>query len=286
MDMKAILTLIMATYVLAGSPVTISQFSNSLENELGLKLGRLDDVVQRIRIRKPNALERWMMNKSGAEATYNDKTNTIVLRDKNWRGNRIVAKGDFEKGREYEFNILSSTIFHELMHADFDVLIKGSNSASDIALKSAQSWFSRNTRGVNAHIAAHEFFGYTASDLVFGINSHIQDILLAHGINWVKGTCFGENGLKKIKDRLFKDGEVRFIDTIKKNNYALFLTPSSIFIKGKPIELKNYNFPDKIRNDVYQHFVDYYGAPKKSADLINFIEGRYGKLLRECFQNI
>ncbi len=286
MDMKSILTLLLSTYVLASSPVAISDFSNSLENELGLKLSRLDDVVRKIRVRKPNVFEKWLMNKSGAEATYNDKTNTIVLRQKNWRGDRIVSSSDFPTGQEYQFTILASTIFHELMHADFDVLIKGSRTRSDIALKNTQRWFSQNIPGVNAHIAAHEFFGYTASDLILGIKSKLQDIYMAHGINSYKNTCFGKKGLKRIKDRLFPDGDIHFKDTLKISSFASVFTPNTIFVKGKDFNIKDKNFPDSYRKDVYQHFVDNYHAPKNSSDLLEIATREYGELLQKCFEGI
>lgn len=286
MDMKALLTLLITTYVLAASPATISQFSNSLEKSHGLKLGRLDDVAQKVRIRKPNFFEKWMMNKSGAEATYNDKTNTIVLREKNWRGNRIVGLSDFPMGQKYQFTILASTVFHEMMHADFDVLIKNSNSRSAIALKNVENWFRKNIRGVNAHVAAHEFFGYTASDIITGLNMDIQDILMNHGINYQQKRCFGKKGLKRIKDRLFPSGDIRFVDTKNVSQYSLKLTPRSVFIKGKGIDLKGTSFPDSYRAGIYEHFIVEYGAPKSSKDLLDFLEREYGDLLRRCYQDV
>ncbi|MFG1492058.1 hypothetical protein ABMA75_00730 [Halobacteriovorax sp. ZH4_bin.1] len=286
MDMKSILTLLLSTYVLGASPVTISEFSNSLENELGLKLSRLDDVVQKVRVRKPNVFEKWLMNKSGAEATYNDKTNTIVLREKNWRGRRIVSLSDFPKGQEYQFSILASTIFHELMHADFDVLIKGSRTRTDIALKNTQRWFSQNIPGVNAHIAAHEFFGYTASDLILGIKSKLQDIYLAHGINSYKNTCFGRRGLERIKKRLFPDGDIQFKDTLNIPNFAKEFTPDTIFVKGQDINIKDKKFPESFRNEVYRHFVENYHAPATSQDLLEIARRQYGNLLQKCFEDI
>lgn len=284
--MKAILSLLFATYVLAASPVTISEFSDSLDKHFGLNSSRLDSVISKVRIRKPNAFERWMMNKSGAEATYNDKTNTIVLREKNWRGNRIVGASDFPQSRKYEFDILASTIFHELMHADFDVLVKGSRSTTEEALSRTQDWFRANARGTKSLIATHEFFGYTASDLIIGVKSNIQDLLLAHGINSIKNSCFGEKGLARIKARLFPDGDIRFKDTLNIVDYSKRFTPSSIFIKGKGLDLNELNFPDHLRRDVYEHFVKYYQAPRSSADLLDTLEREYGNLLRECYSNL
>ena len=198
-------------------------------------------------------------------------------------GVRVISLEDFPREQSYRFSIFASTIFHELMHADFDVLIKRSNSRADIVLSNTQKWFSKNAPRFNAHIAAHEFFGYTASDIIYGIQTQTQDTLMAHGINHIKKECFPVKALKRIKKRLFKDGNIHFKDLERISDYSPRFTPSTVFVKGKSIDLVKLKMPRSIRSSIYQIFVDHYNAPSSSLELINRLEKKYGALLRKCY---
>jgi hypothetical protein len=61
---------------------SLNLFQKELEESLMLDLSHLDRVTNKIRIKKAKGFQLWMMNKMGAEATYNDVTNLILLRPK------------------------------------------------------------------------------------------------------------------------------------------------------------------------------------------------------------
>ena len=246
------------------------QFSSQLEERLLIDLSHLETVEQRVKIRKPNVLERWWMNKSGAEATYNDKTNVIILREKNFRNNRIVSRNDFTGNQRFSFIVLASTIFHEMAHADYDtVLSKEGNIIKDV-LWNIGGWFKSKTRH-NAKIGAHEFFGYSAGDILIGVDSEISDILLQHRIHpqtlecFARGSEFDEFQLRSEKD------------------YIKSFTPDYIFIKGKSVDLEQLKFPYLYRKQVFNYFSKRYNFPKNRRELVDILnKSKYLDILKSC----
>lgn len=247
-----------------------THFSNQLEKRLLIDLSHLELVEDRIKIRKPNALERWWMNKSGAEATYNDKTNVVVLREKNFRNNRIVARNDFSGNQKYTFIVLASTIFHEMAHADYDTVIRSEDHSIKNVLWNIGRWFKSNTR-FNSKIGAHEFFGYTAGDILIGIDSEVSDLLLQHRIHPQTLECFGRSGeFDEFKLRSEKD----FIKSF---------TPGYVFIKGKSVDLEKLKFPYLYRKQVYSYFSKRYNFPENRKELVDILNNsKYLDILRKC----
>jgi len=69
-------------HAFAGNINQVSSFSKSLEKYLLIDTQHIFEIVPKISIKKPNAFQRWQMEKSGAEATYNDlflKTVTLLV---------------------------------------------------------------------------------------------------------------------------------------------------------------------------------------------------------------
>lgn len=251
----------------------LTKFSQSLEDRLLIDLSHLNVIENRIKIRTPNVLERWMMNKTGAEATYNDKTNVIVLRKKNFVKNRIISRSDLDESKKYSFIVLASTIFHELAHADFDTVISNDKSPINKTLFDIQKWFKRNVN-LNSKIAAHEFFGYSAGESLMGLDNEISDILLQHRINPQTLKCFG------------RSAHAKEFSLSSEKNYIDFFTPDFIFIKGKDLDLRKIKFPYIFRKEVYSYFSKRYNFPSSRRELIDILnKSKYFNILLSCNSN-
>jgi hypothetical protein len=268
--MKKITFISLVLFSITTSASKFSHFSSQLEERLLIDLTHLERVEQNIKIRKPNVLERWWMNKSGAEATYNDKTNVVVLREKNFRGKRIVARDDFAGNQKYSFIVLASTIFHEMAHADYDTVIsREGNSIKDV-LWNIGGWFKSNTKH-NPKIGAHEFFGYSAGDILIGLDGEVSDILLQHRIHPQTLECFARGSE-------FDEFQLR-----TKKDYVKAFTPDYVFIKGKSVDLKKLNFPNHFRKKVYDYFSKRYNFPFNREELINILNrSKYLDILKSC----
>jgi hypothetical protein len=248
----------------------LDKFSHDLEDRLILDLNHLSFVESRIKIRRPNAFERWFMNRNGAEATYNDKTNVIVLRQKNFHNGRIISRSDMPANQQYSFIVMASTVFHEMAHADFDTVLERSNLPIRRTIDSMLRWFKRNTR-FNAKIAAHEFFGYSAGDILLGLDNEVSDILLQHRIHPQTLRCFGTS----VEHNEFK--------LRSEKNYVTSFTPRDIFIKGKSLDLDKVKFPAKYREEVYSYFAQRYNFPKNRSELIQIMNrSKYIDILSSC----
>ncbi len=267
---------------------TIEKFKSELSHELLLDLQHLSRVSDDIRIKKASGFILMMMNRSGAEATYNDKTNVIYLRPKNFVGNRVISISDFSQGNRYSFYPLADTIFHELAHADFDVHIENKLPDFNRFLKSeVMAWFRQNFRGVNSKIATNELFGYTAGDSILTLNFQMQDILLAHGMNFNTGKCFSERALKRIAEQRGLATKLEFKEVKENFDFYKKIVPTVVYVKGKVVDFSKKNFPENYKRRLYNYFVDQYNMPKTYSELIqNMNKSHYFDRLKACYKNI
>lgn len=287
-------TLLLMTNAIASDYKMISSFASSLNRYLLLETEHFKDIVKPISIKKPTAFQRWQMEKSGAEATYNDITNTIVLKDDYFKNEsnsyRVIGLDDLAVNNRYSFFVFASTTFHELTHADFDVTIEGSNSAIRNLLENKiKPWFSKKLPGVNSKIATHEMFGYTAGDSLFFLSQRMSDVMMNHGIRYPDLTCFPKTALEKIGKRLgYESGIIEFKNNYDNSEFYLKTVPDYVFVKGKEIDVKKIGFPEEYKKELYNYFVDTYGFPNDFEELIYKLNDSkvYREKLVECYKDI
>lgn len=272
---------------LAGNVNQVNSFSRSLEKLLLMDASHLKEIAPKISIKKPTAFQRWQMERTGAEATYNDFTNTIVLKDSYFVGDRIVGIDDMKANEKYRFFVFASTAFHELSHADFDVSVEnGSGSIKYLLERKIMPWFKSKFPSFNSKIATHELFGYTAGDTIFNLNQKIQDIMINHGLKYPAMECFPAKALEKIGARLGFENGIEFKPVFQNQDFSDIFVPDAVFVKGKDINLKTANFPKEYRKELYDYFVSTYDLPVDTEELIHKMNNSHFKTtLEECYKD-
>jgi len=284
--MKKIIILMFSFHAFAGNINQVSSFSKSLEKYLLIDTQHIFEIVPKISIKKPNAFQRWQMEKSGAEATYNDFTTTIILKDSYFIGNQIVGVDDMKANEKYRFFLFASTTFHELSHADFDVTVEnGSEGIKYLLEKKIMPWFKSKFPSFNSKIATHELFGYTAGDGIFYLNQKIQDLMMNHGLKYPSMECFPPKGLERIAARLGFENGIEYKMIFENKDFFSEIVPSTIFVKGKDINLNTSKFPEKFKQELYQYFVDTYNFPVDLEELVyKMNNSHFRDVLEGCYK--
>ncbi len=270
----------------------LAMFNSSVKTFLLLDFSHLLEVEKEITIRAPRLYEKWMMDKTMAQATYNDILNTIVLHDDNFIFDgvekRVKSFYDFKSQQRFSFISNASTIFHELSHADYDVSVEETPGPwRDFFTKELTPWLRKNVNYQKAKDLNHELFGYTAGDSLFGIQSEISDILFVHGYNYIAGKCLSEKLLRKAYERMGRPREVVFTEDENDSSYADKFVPRYIFVRGKDYDLEKANFPRAYKVRLYDYFVQKYAFPSSKNDLIYKLnQSHFLDKIQKCFEAI
>lgn len=290
---KLFLIILVGQSVLADNFSKISEYANSLEKYLMLETSHLQEIIPSINVKKPNAFQRWQMEKSGAEATYNDVTNTIILKDDYFIGPssnyRVKGVSDFADSEKYKYFLFASTTFHELAHADFDVTIENSSkSIKNLLEKKIKPWFAQKFPTHNSKIATHELLGYTAGDGIFQLFQKIGDVMMAHGIIYPTMKCFSKTALEKIANRLDLAANLEFKMTTENIEYYNIIIPDYVYVKGADINLKAANFPDTYKRELYDYFIETYNFPVDQEELVKNLNANklFFETLVKCYEGI
>lgn len=271
---------------------TLSMFNSSVKTFLLLDFSHLLEVEKEITIRSPRLYEKWLMEKTMAQATYNDILNTIVLHDDNFIFDgiqkRVKSFYDFKSQQRFTFISNASTIFHELSHADYDVSVEETPGQwRDFFTKELTPWLRQNVNYQKGKDLNHELFGYTAGDSLFGIQSEISDILFAHGYNYIEGKCLSEKLLRKAYERMGSPVEVVFTEFQNDFFYAEKFVPRYIFVRGKDYDLEKANFPRLYKMRLYDYFVEKYSFPRSKNDLVYKLnQSHFLDKVQKCFEAI
>lgn len=290
---KLVIVLLMTRFSYADSYTKISEYAKSLEKYLMIETAHLEDIIPSISVKKPSAFQRWQMEKSGAEATYNDITNTIILKDDYFTGNgpnyRVKGVNDLADTEKYKYFLFASTTFHELSHADFDVTIENSSKSIKTLLeKKIKPWFAQKFPKFNSKIATHELFGYTAGDGIFQLYQKISDVMMNHGIKYPSMECFSKGALEKIAIRLDLTSNLEFKMTTQNIEYFSIIIPDYVYVKGVDINLKSAGFPEIYKRELYDYFVETYHFPVDQEELIKNLNANemFSQTLEKCYEGI
>lgn len=290
---KFLIGLFFASSVMADNYSKVATYAQSLEQYLMLDTQHFKNIIPSINVKRPSAFQRWQMEKTGAEATYNDITNTIILKDDYFSGTatnyRVIGVNDLKDSEKFRYFLFASTTFHELSHADFDVTIENSSKEIKTLLEQKiKPWFSSKFPSFNSKIATHELFGYTAGDGVFQLYQKISDVMMNHGIKYPTMECFSPGALTKIAARLGLQDNLEFKMLGQNQEFYSLIVPDVVYVKGKDINIKTANFPDAYKRGVYNYFVETYNFPVDQEELINNLNNNemFQNTLKKCYENI
>lgn len=268
----------------------LSMFNSSIKTFLLLDFSHLLEVEKEITIRPPRLYEKWLMEKTMAQATYNDILNTIVLYDDNFifdgTQKRVKSFYDFKAQQRFTFISNASTIFHELSHADYDVFVEETPGYwRDFFTKELIPWLKSNVDYRYAKDINHELFGYTAGDSLLGLQFEVSDILFAHGYNYVNEKCLSESIIRKVYERMGRPSEVMFIEDERDYSYAKKFIPHNVFVRGKDFNVEKAGLPPVYKTKLYKYFVEKYSFPKTKNDLIYKLnQSHFLDKIQKCFE--
>ncbi|EQC46965.1 hypothetical protein M899_2267 [Bacteriovorax sp. BSW11_IV] len=270
----------------------LGMFNSSIKTFMLLDFSHLTEVERSITIRAPRLYEKWMMDKTMAQATYNDILNIIVLHDENFVDEgyekRVKSFYDLAGQKRYSFISNAATIFHEMSHADYDVNVEETPGPwRDFFKNELTPWLARNISYSKAKDLNHELFGYTAGDSLFGLQSEISDLLFAHGYNYIDNKCFGEKYLQKLYERMGRPSVIHFRESEKDISYASKFVPRYIYVRGKDFDLDKAKMPAAMKETLYEYFVETYSFPRTKNDLIQKLnDSHYLPKIQKCFEGL
>lgn len=279
--------------VCADSFSKIENYSDTLEKYLLLDASHLKNVISKITLNRPSTSQEILMADLDAQAIYNDEYNTIVLKDHYYVGTdtnfQIISPDDLEKKDKHKYIFLASTIFHELSHADFDLAIeKKSKYFTMLQQKKITPWFVENYPDINPNSASQELFGYIAGEGIIQIHAKIEEIMLRHGIKYPSMECMSRSVLEKISKEMGFLSNLEFQMVRQNKEYYKIVVPTSIYVKGREINLESSNFPEEYKKELYDYFIETYRFPSDQEELIQNLNGNFlfYSTLQSCYEKI
>lgn len=280
--MLRLLVAILLTTTVNANREQFSDFFNSIEKWYLVDTTHLKNIADEINLKKIG-----IFASSDANALYYPLTNTIALNKdsvvrtgRKWKVKKL-SETNFRE--QLKFHSMSSTVLHELAHADFDVFIEEDRihplhntltfSLIDYFKKKYFFWWGKHL--------SHEYFGYSVGDALTYVQQRISDVLSHHGLYQFRNKCFGKKGLVKIAKRLGLHDNLEFKDTLNIDFFDKFF-PDYIFINGKDYDSSK--VPRYIKHEIFEYLVSVYGIPRNSEELVEKMNNSYySKKLRECY---
>lgn len=277
-----------------------SDFAASVQKELfWFEPSRLLHVSGRISLAKPSLLEQWGWINADAAATYNSWLRTIVLKPESIRKRatgelRLATIGELRESQETSMGPTVSTIFHELAHAEFDLLVKAGATPADHALRrtldeEVAPWLAKahpELSYFSRQIAVSEIFGYFHGDFVQFLLSERDDILLENG--FAAGRCFFPSWVKAAALGLSVDDFSKLIafEADAATSFEEHFQLSYIWIKGKDVDLAAATsagpFQRRWNQALYHHFRSSYGLPGSKLELVQRMNRQLPERFKEC----
>src|SRR5690554_5973418 len=182
MTIKIICASIGLIFAFGSYAATYDAFVDSLREEYFINLTERGKELHRHTRVKPF---NWIMRRLNpdAVATYNDKLNTISLNQDyltkaggSWRIKSVVQI----EGSQRSF-YKTSTIFHEMGHAEMDVFVENEREPEDRDLYQyyryvLQNFYKKSFPKFRSKHLFHEHFGYYRSELIEKIAGEVDNV--------------------------------------------------------------------------------------------------------------
>lgn len=267
---------------------SVNDFVRGLSQDLKLtRFDRAYELSSKANVSVFNAYQRWRF--PTAMAIYNPLTNTMSLPEDNLNGSNIksavVIRGD-----NYIYSRVA-TIFHEMGHAEMDIMIENEVTLSDSSVMNLyrytmKDFYRKKFSAIRTWDYFQEHFGYYRTELVEFFYTELSDILLQNGWNRVRKGCFLNAPLRK----LLQNGVSRedFLSLLNFSNdtefYRQKINPRWIFIAGKDYDMENAPERDRASLIFWSYHQENYNFPINRKDFIKRLNKghQYKKSLAEC----
>lgn len=249
----------------------------------------LEAIEDNVRLATPSLLQQWGIIGAAAEAHYNDYLNLVVVDKDKVNNGAVKSYFDFKRDNEgYVFPTFASTLFHELAHADYDVFIEERDTPFRFLLnKMLKDWVKKNVSGHSNKIVRHEILGYTADGIVQVLDMDIDKVLFHYGYVFSQDRCMKKTSLIKKAKQLKLEPGFYLKNHWDKTNYAERVSPPTVFVKGKDVNLEDLNFPRVFKSGIFNYFRKTYKLPRSRDELVKKLnQSHWLKKVRRCYDEI
>ncbi|MCM2321803.1 MAG: hypothetical protein NDJ90_00910 [Oligoflexia bacterium] len=257
----------------------------SLTSYLGLSTQRVEEAAERVWLAHPSLLKQWELISADANATYNGVLNTIEVSptlttpaSSLSSGKRRLKSVQELLGESASYAVYATTVFHELAHAEYDVLVEEGASAADRELFSLieselRPWFASRFPMVSSEVAVSEYFAYFHGAVTELLFEERQQLLFYNGIDPLTGRCLPLRSLRERARRMpLRDFQELFaIGAGDDTPYAERVRVDYVFVRGRDLELsigKPGGFREEWQNEFWRHFEGFYQPPRNRQELI------------------
>lgn len=223
---------------------SVERFASGLQELLLFnKAGRSKELQKNLNLAPLNRLDKILS--PTASATYNGKLNTIKLDEKllTRQDGRFYIKSPLDIfGKNLEGMTEIVTIFHELAHAELDLLVENSKGLNDVILmshyKNSLKEIIKRNFTYDSWTFFHEYFAYYRTELAETYFWDKQDIYFNNGFDPKTGKC-RQSALvkKKLEERVSLEDFTKFYAFDAEKSYKKIVAPQYVFVKGKDYNL-------------------------------------------------
>lgn len=280
MNLKSITFILIMLMSQALHARSVERFTTGLQDLLHFsKKGRAKELEKSLNLAPLNKLDKLLS--PTASATYNGKLNTIKLDEKLLlsKDGRFLIKSPIEIfGKNLEGMTEIVTIFHELAHAELDLLIENNKGLNDVILmthyKNSLKEIIKRNFTYDSWTFFHEYFAYYRTDLAETYFWDKQDIYFNNGYDPRTEKCRQSAIVKKkLADKVSLEEFTKFYAFDLEKNYKKIVAPKYVFVKGKDYNLDSLSKAEQTiinkTNDLFwMYHSEEYGVPGTQKELV------------------
>lgn len=259
---------------------SVSNFTDGLSDLLLFnKTGRSKELEKSLNLAPLNKLDKILI--PTASATYNGKLNTIKLDESllEKKDGRFFIKSPLSIfGKNLEGMTEIVTIFHELAHAEVDLLIENNKNLNDSILmthykNSLKEVIKRNFT-YDSWTFFHEYFAYYRTDLAESYFWDKQDIYFNNGYDPRTEKCRQTPIVKKLlENKVSLEEFTQFYAFEPEKSYRKIVAPQYVFVKGKDYNLNTLskaeaNIINKTNDLFWMYHLEEYGVAATQKELV------------------
>ncbi|MCM2276681.1 MAG: hypothetical protein NDJ89_01225 [Oligoflexia bacterium] len=277
---------VLATLAAASAGERFStRYSASLTAFLGLDTLRIEQAARDVWLAHPSLLKQWELISAEANATYNGALNTIEVSPA-----LTLPAGSLESGKRRlktvpelladspAYAVHVTTVFHELAHAEYDVLVEEGATAADRRLFSLiereirPSFASRFPR-VSSEVAVSEYFAYFHGAVLELLFEERHQLLFYNGIDPLTGACLPLRSLReKARELPLREFlELNGLGAGDETPYAERIQVDYVFVQGRDLALsigEPGHFRPEWKAEFWRHFEAFYQPPRNRLALL------------------